>query len=111
MCGFQDTERPYCSKICCTHSLESALALKEINPEMHVYILYRDIRSYGFREDLYREAREKGIIFIRYDLEHYPGLKQLTGRNSLWKSLIMFWDVPSTYQTGSRDSCVSDCTK
>jgi heterodisulfide reductase subunit A-like polyferredoxin len=72
--GSRIPERPYCSKICCTHSLESALTLKKINPGMDIYILYRDLRSYGFREDLYREAREKGIIFIRYELDHLPDL-------------------------------------
>jgi heterodisulfide reductase subunit A len=45
----------------------SALKLKEANPEMDVYIVYRDMRTYGLREDLYREARAKGILFIRYD--------------------------------------------
>jgi len=70
--GSRIPERPYCSKICCTHSLESALTLKDRNPDANVYILYRDLRSYGFREDLYREAREKGVIFIRYDLENLP---------------------------------------
>ena len=70
--GSRTPERPYCSKICCTHSLESALTLRKMNPDMDVFILYRDLRSYGFREDLYREAREKGIIFIRYTLENKP---------------------------------------
>jgi heterodisulfide reductase subunit A len=70
--GSRIPERPYCSKTCCTHSLDSALTLKKTNPEMDVYILYRDLRSYGFREDLYREARENGVVFIRYDLEHLP---------------------------------------
>jgi heterodisulfide reductase subunit A-like polyferredoxin len=74
--GSRIPERPYCSKICCTHSLESALSLKHLNPDMNVYVLHRDIRSYGFREDLYREAREKGVIFIRYDLEALPEVSQ-----------------------------------
>ena len=65
--GSRIKERPYCSKVCCTHSVVSALKLKESNPEMDVYIVYRDIRTYGLREDLYREARAKGILFIRYD--------------------------------------------
>jgi heterodisulfide reductase subunit A len=43
-----------------------------MNPDMYVYILYRDLRSYGFREDLYKKARENGVIFIRYDLENPP---------------------------------------
>ncbi len=70
--GSRNDERPYCSKVCCTHSVESALALKEMNPEMDVFIIYRDIRTYGPRELLYREARQKGVIFIRYDLDHKP---------------------------------------
>ncbi len=65
--GSRIEERPYCSKVCCTHSIISAMKLKELNPEMDVFILYRDMRSYGLREDLYREARSKGIHFIRYD--------------------------------------------
>jgi heterodisulfide reductase subunit A-like polyferredoxin len=75
--GSRTDERPYCSKICCTHSLKSALELKETNPEMNVYIIYRDLRSYGFREDLYKKAREKGVIFIRYDLENLPRVEQV----------------------------------
>jgi heterodisulfide reductase subunit A len=64
--GSRIPERPYCSKVCCTQSIKSALKLKEINPEMEVFILYRDLRPYGLREDLYRKARSTGIIFIRY---------------------------------------------
>ncbi len=65
--GSRIKERPYCSKVCCTHSVLNGLKLKEINPEMDVFIVYRDMRTYGLREDLYREARSKGIVFIRYD--------------------------------------------
>jgi heterodisulfide reductase subunit A-like polyferredoxin len=65
--GSRIPERPYCSKVCCTQSIKSALTLKEINPKMDVFILYRDMRSYGLREDLYRKARSAGIGFIRYD--------------------------------------------
>jgi heterodisulfide reductase subunit A len=70
--GSRDDRRPYCSKICCTHSLKSALAVKALNPQKKVTILYRDIRAYGFREDLYKQAREAGIIFIRYEPEAPP---------------------------------------
>lgn len=72
--GSRTPERPYCSKVCCTHSLESALTLKKLNPEIQVFILYRDMRSYGFREELYREARKQGVLFVRYDLEGVPEL-------------------------------------
>jgi heterodisulfide reductase subunit A len=65
--GSRIKERPYCSEVCCTHSVVSALKLKEINPEMDVFIVYRDMRTYGLREDLYREARSKGVLFIRYE--------------------------------------------
>jgi len=72
--GSRIPERPYCSKICCTHSLESAVKLKDMNPDMNVFILYRDVRSYGFREDLYRDARKKGVLFVRYELDRLPEL-------------------------------------
>jgi heterodisulfide reductase subunit A-like polyferredoxin len=73
--GSREPSRPYCSKVCCTHSVESALKLKELNPDMDVYILYRDMRTYGFREDLYKEARGKGVLFIRYELERKPEVR------------------------------------
>jgi heterodisulfide reductase subunit A len=65
--GSRIPERPYCSKVCCTHSVKSALALKALNPDMQIYILYRDLRTYGLRENLYRTARERGIHFVRFD--------------------------------------------
>jgi heterodisulfide reductase subunit A-like polyferredoxin len=72
--GSREPERPYCSRVCCTHSIESALYLKELNPEMNITILYRDIRTYGEREYLYRKARDSGIVFIRYSAEQKPGV-------------------------------------
>ncbi len=74
--GSREPQRPHCSKICCTFSVQKAVELKERNPEMDVYILYRDIRTYGEREDLYKEARKRGVIFIRYDLDHKPVLNE-----------------------------------
>jgi len=67
--GSRNEERPYCSKVCCTHSVKNAIALKELHPGMEVFIVHRDIRTYGLREGIYREAREKGVVFIRYDME------------------------------------------
>jgi len=78
--GSRNKERPYCSKVCCTHSIQNALELKKRNPETNVYILYRDIRTYGKREDLYREARRQGVLFFRYDLEHLPEVAALDKR-------------------------------
>ncbi len=65
--GSRIPERPYCSKVCCTRSVTQALALKRLKPEMEVYVLYRDLRTYGFREEVYRRAREAGVRFCRYD--------------------------------------------
>ena len=70
--GSREPERPYCSRVCCTHSIDNALEIKKRNPLANVYILYRDIRTYGEREFLYREAREKGVIFIRFDVDNKP---------------------------------------
>jgi len=81
--GSRIPERPYCSKVCCTHSLVSALRLKEMNPAMRVFVLYRDMRAYGLRENLYREAREKGVIFIRYDSERDLKVEKINGNFSI----------------------------
>ncbi|MEW6265822.1 MAG: FAD-dependent oxidoreductase [Thermodesulfobacteriota bacterium] len=70
--GSREPERPYCSRICCGHTVSAALHLLELNPAMRITVLYRDMRTYGKREDLYRRCREKGVIFIRYDLERKP---------------------------------------
>ena len=70
--GSREPERQYCSRVCCTHSVDNALELKRRNPEMSVFVLYRDIRTYGEREYLYREAREAGVIFVRYSLDNKP---------------------------------------
>ena len=73
--GSRIKERPYCSKVCCTHSIRNALNLKERHPDMDVFVLYRDMRSYGLREDLYRKARSQGIHFLRYDEKQGLDLK------------------------------------
>src|SRR4030067_2273491 len=70
--GSRDEEHPYCSRICCGHAAKNALKLKEKDPDINIYVLYRDVRTYGFYETYYHEAREKGVIFIRYDLENKP---------------------------------------
>jgi heterodisulfide reductase subunit A len=70
--GSRDENRPYCSKVCCTHTIKNALAVLEINPDARIFVLYRDIRTYGQRESLYLEARKKGIIFSKYEPEKKP---------------------------------------
>ncbi|SMB98087.1 NADPH-dependent glutamate synthase beta chain [Thermanaeromonas toyohensis ToBE] len=74
--GSREGERLYCSRTCCGQSLKNALKIKELNPEAKVYILYRDMRTYGFMEDYYRKAREMGVIFIQYDLTAKPVIRQ-----------------------------------
>ncbi|MCF8105725.1 MAG: FAD-dependent oxidoreductase [Desulfohalobiaceae bacterium] len=73
--GSRNDHRPYCSKVCCTHSLRNALDCKRINPDAEIYVLYRDIRTYGQREDLYRRARQAGIKFFRYRPEAGPEVR------------------------------------
>ncbi len=73
--GSREKVRPYCSKVCCTHTIKKAVQFKTDNPEMDVYVLYRDIRTYGQRERLYREARDLGVIFMRYDVDEKPVVK------------------------------------
>jgi heterodisulfide reductase subunit A len=73
--GSRNQERPYCSRICCSQALKNALKLKQINPETQVFVLYRDMMSYGFMEEYYTKAREAGVIFIRYETDEEPQVK------------------------------------
>lgn len=70
--GSRQEDRNYCSRVCCSHSIKNALKLKEINPQADIYILYRDMRTYGFREDYYREAAGRDVKFIRYEPDDKP---------------------------------------
>jgi heterodisulfide reductase subunit A len=70
--GSRDEERPYCSRVCCTEAVKNALKIKEISPDANVYVLYRDIRTYGFREGYYTKARQKGVVFMRYEEDNKP---------------------------------------
>lgn len=70
--GSREPQHPYCSRVCCTSALKNAILLKRISPETQVWILYRDIRAYGFRETYYTLARELGVEFIRYEPQHKP---------------------------------------
>ena len=70
--GSRDDERSYCSRVCCQEAIKNALKLRKLNPKTNIYILYRDIRTYGFYEEYYQNARQEGIIFIRYEKEEKP---------------------------------------
>ncbi len=76
--GSRDEERPYCSRICCSQAVKNAIAIKDAQPNTAVYVLYRDVRTYGLREEHYRRARDKGVRFIRYEQDEKP---QVTANN------------------------------
>jgi heterodisulfide reductase subunit A len=73
--GCRNEDRNYCSRVCCSHSIKNALKLKTINPEMDVTILFRDMRTYGFNEDYYREASSRDVRFIRWTPDDPPGVE------------------------------------
>ena len=70
--GSREPEQMICSRVCCTEAVKNAIAIKRKNPKATVAILYRDIRTYGFKEDYYNEARKLGVLFFRYDLDGKP---------------------------------------
>ena len=90
--GSRNEEHPYCSRICCSQAVKNALALKTLIPEVNIYILYRDMRTYGLKEDYYRKAREAGIIFIRYDAASMPEVKFFKGEDE--ESLVVIAHDP-----------------
>ncbi len=70
--GSRDADHPYCSRVCCSDAIKNALRIKKESPETHVYVLYRDIRTYGFKESYYTKARQQGVAFVRYDEQQRP---------------------------------------
>ncbi len=81
--GSRNDENVECSRICCQSAVKNALHIKRLNPDAQVYVLYRDIRTYGLLEDFYTEARNKGVIFIRFDREAPPDVKTSSGGDLL----------------------------
>jgi heterodisulfide reductase subunit A-like polyferredoxin len=90
--GSRDDKRSYCSRICCSMAIKNALRIKEQNPESRVFVLYRDIRTYGFRETFYKKAREAGILFIQYDKDSPPVVTEDNG-------IIVTIDTPDFPET------------
>ena len=70
--GSREPENPNCSRICCQAAMKNALRIKEISPDTQIYVLYRDMRTYGFQEEYYRKARDLGVKFIRFSLDTRP---------------------------------------
>jgi heterodisulfide reductase subunit A-like polyferredoxin len=73
--GSRNDEMQECSRICCQNAVKNALHIKKENPDTQVFVLYRDIRTYGLLEDFYKEARERGVIFIRFENDAPPKVK------------------------------------
>ena len=70
--GSREADRPYCSRYCCSQAIKNALKLKETDPSREVTIIYRDIRTFGLKEDYYKKAREADVRFIRYEEDRKP---------------------------------------
>ena len=70
--GSRCPENPNCSRICCQSAVKNALRILDVNPGAQIFILYRDMRTHGFEEDYYRKARERGVIFVRYQADGGP---------------------------------------
>jgi heterodisulfide reductase subunit A len=81
--GSRDDEHMYCSRVCCGQAVKNALRLKNLNPAAKIYVLHRDVRTYAAQELKYKEAREKGVQFLRYDPEHKPEIGQANGKLSV----------------------------
>jgi heterodisulfide reductase subunit A len=73
--GSRCPENPNCSRFCCQSAIKNALRLRDVNPELQIYVLYRDMRTFGFQEDYYRKAREQGVLFFRYEPSKKPLVK------------------------------------
>ncbi len=78
--GSREEAHMYCSRVCCSQAVKNAIRLKDSDPEAEVYVLYRDIRTYSMQELKYREARDKGVTFIRFDVERKPEVELVNGR-------------------------------
>lgn len=88
--GARNDQRPNCGRICCGQAIKNALKIKELSPTTEVYVLYKDMRAYGFKEESYREAAQKGVIFINYDDERKPKVSIENGqlRLAFWEPVL-----------------------
>lgn len=77
--GSRTPERPYCSRVCCGQAVKNALLLRELSPGSEVVVLYRDMRTYGLQETLYRKAREEGVLFLGYEPDGAPEVEARGG--------------------------------
>jgi heterodisulfide reductase subunit A len=75
--GSREEGRMYCSRVCCTKAVKNALELKRVRPGADIYLAYRDVRTYGFREKYYTELRDKGAVFLRYTPDTKPKVRKV----------------------------------
>ncbi|MFX1282708.1 MAG: FAD-dependent oxidoreductase [Promethearchaeota archaeon] len=68
----EEPPRSYCSRICCTTAIKNSIRIKERNPNANVFVLYKDIRTYGTLEELYLKSRQLGVVYIRYNDDQKP---------------------------------------
>ncbi|MGO0123149.1 4Fe-4S binding protein [Desulfothermobacter acidiphilus] len=100
------SQRPYCSRICCSRTALLACRLKRLCPTAQVYVLAREVRTYGFREELYDAARAEGVVYLRYTPEHPPRLESegeelrltlfdpLLGKELVWRPGLLVLATP-----------------
>ena len=100
--GSRDEKRPYCSRVCCGQAVKNAVKLKTLNPDMKIYVLYRDMRTYGLMEKAYGRAADMGVTFIRYHETDKPevqlkdeGLEILVTEPTLGRKLKLEADLLS----------------
>lgn len=85
--GARNETRPNCARICCGQAIKNALKIKQLSPSTDVYVLYKDMRAYGYKEDYYRDAAMKGVLFVNYDDSRKPVVTDSEG-----KLQVTFWE-------------------
>lgn len=92
--GSRSKDNPNCSRICCQNAVKNSLRILELNPDARVFVLYRDMRTYGFQEEYYQKARAQGVIFVRYYEDNPPQVQSLDGKLEVtYSDIILGKDV------------------
>jgi len=95
--GSRTEDNPNCSRICCQNAVKNALNLLDVNPDVRIFILYRDMRTYAFQEEYYQKARERGVIFVRYHQDEPPQVNPVGDAVEItYRDIILGRDVKVT---------------
>ncbi|MCG6930307.1 MAG: FAD-dependent oxidoreductase [Desulfofustis sp.] len=95
--GSRTEDNPNCSRICCQNAVKNALHLLDVNPDVRIFVLYRDMRTYAFQEEYYQKARERGVIFVRYQQDQPPQVKLVGDHVEVtYRDIILGRDVKVT---------------